>query len=72
LDYAWIWHRYEWHSRTAIHAHGVVRLKNDPGIADLVETVYNGRLCSASLEDLAFRNCQTEEELDRFQKMAED
>ena len=27
LDYDWIWHRYEWQSRTAIHAHGVVKLK---------------------------------------------
>jgi hypothetical protein len=34
LDYEWVWHRYEWQSRTAIHAHGVKRLKNDPGISD--------------------------------------
>lgn len=51
LDYDWIWFRYEWQSRTAIHAHGVVRLKNDPGVAELVERVYKGRLSQEKLED---------------------
>jgi hypothetical protein len=36
LDLEWMWFGFEWQSRTAIHAHGVVKLKNDPGIADLV------------------------------------
>mgnify|MGYP003345304741 CR=1 FL=1 len=44
LDIKWIWHRYKWQSKTAIHAHGVLRLKNDPGICDFVEVVYKGRL----------------------------
>ncbi len=44
LDYEWVWHRYEWQSRTAIHAHGVKRLKYDPGISDLFLIVYKDRL----------------------------
>ena len=51
LDLEWMWYRFEWQSRTAIHAHGVVKLKNDPGIADLVTKVYVGRLTVANLED---------------------
>ena len=61
LDYEWIWHRYEWQSRTTIHAHGVVRLKNDPGLTDLVETVYKGRLCSDNLKKPGFLNNHSEE-----------
>ena len=44
LDSVWIWHRYEWQSRTAIDAHGVVKIKKDPGIPRLVATTYTGRL----------------------------
>jgi hypothetical protein len=50
LDMEWIWHRYEWQSRTAIHAHGVVKLKNDPGIADLVVRVYRAKVSREKLE----------------------
>ncbi len=51
LDYDWIWYRFEWQARTAIHAHGVVRLKNDPGICELVEQVCKGRVSAELLED---------------------
>ena len=51
LDYDWIWHRYEWQSRTAIHAHGVVNLNNDPGIVDLVATAYKGQLLAKNIAD---------------------
>lgn len=44
LGLEWMWYPFEWQSRTAIHAHGVVKLKNDPGIANLVTKVYLGRL----------------------------
>jgi hypothetical protein len=46
-----MWYRFEWQSRTAIHAHGVAKLKNDPGIADLVIKVYVGRLMAQNLAD---------------------
>jgi hypothetical protein len=32
LDLEWMLYRFEWQSRTAINAHGVVKLKNDPGL----------------------------------------
>lgn len=51
LGLEWIWHRYEWQPRTAIHAHGVVKLKNDPGLVKLVSQVYAGRLLEDKLED---------------------
>ena len=50
LDYDWIWHRYEWQSRTAIHAHGVAKLKNDPGIIALVSKVYAAKLLQEQIE----------------------
>ena len=49
LDYEWIWNRYEWQSRTAIHAHGVVKLKYDPSIPRLVATTYSGRLAEEQM-----------------------
>ena len=36
----WRWHRYEWQSRTSIHAHGAARFKNDPGLIELTKEVY--------------------------------
>ena len=51
LDLEWMWFRFEWQSRTAIHDHGVVKLKNDPGIADLVTKVYIGRIMAQNLAD---------------------
>ena len=44
LECEWRWHRYEWQSRSAIHAHGAARLKNDPGLIDLTTKVYAGYL----------------------------
>ena len=41
LDAEWLWYRYEWQSRTAIYAHGVVKFRNQPGLANLVAS---GRL----------------------------
>ena len=31
----WRWHRFEWQSRTSIHAHGAARFSNDPGLIEL-------------------------------------
>ncbi len=43
LDVEWRWHRFEWQSRSSIHAHGCARLKNDPGLIKLTALVYIGR-----------------------------
>ena len=42
--------RYEWQSRTSIHAHGAARFKNDPGLVDLTYKTYLGHLASKKLE----------------------
>ena len=44
MDCEWRWYRFEWQSRTAIHAHGAARYKNDHGLIELTSEVYNGRL----------------------------
>lgn len=43
LEAEWRWHRYEWQKRTAIHAHGCVKLKNDPDLIKLTSIVYIGK-----------------------------
>ena len=40
----WRWHRFEWQSRTSIHAHGCARFKNDPGLIELTKKVYSSYL----------------------------
>lgn len=44
LDKDYIWYRFEWQSRSAIHVHGVVKLKNNPGLCKLVKIAYIGQL----------------------------
>ena len=44
LDCEWRWHRFEWQSRTSIHAHGCARFKNDPGLIELTKKVYSSYL----------------------------
>jgi hypothetical protein len=56
----WYWYRVEWQARTAVHAHGVVKLSNDPGIAKLVATVYKGELASKKLITLAEQDLEEE------------
>ena len=36
LDAKWHWYRYEWQARGSIHAHGCAKLKNDPGLCELI------------------------------------
>jgi hypothetical protein len=56
LECEWRWHRYEWQSRSSIHAHGAARFKNDPGLIDLTTKVYAGRLASKSIGAKVFEN----------------
>ncbi|RMZ95107.1 ATP-dependent DNA helicase PIF1, partial [Brachionus plicatilis] len=50
LQCEWRWHRYEWQSRSSIHAHGAARFKNDPGLTELTKKVYLGRLAKKDLD----------------------
>jgi hypothetical protein len=44
LPCEWRWLRYEWQARNSIHAHGCLRLKNDPGLVELTAAAYKGCL----------------------------
>ena len=37
LDTEWYWFRYEYQARGSTHAHGCAKLKNDPGLCELVK-----------------------------------
>ena len=50
LDADWRWYRFEWQARTAIHAHGIAKLKNDPGLVNLTEKVYAGVIADKLLD----------------------
>jgi hypothetical protein len=71
LDLEWFWYRFEWQSRTAIHAHGVVKLKNDPGIADLMIKVYAGRLMAQKLADPQYTANLSEQDVQEKQDLVE-
>jgi len=43
LQCEWRWHRFEWQSRSSIHAHGAAKFKNDPGLIKLTNNIYIGR-----------------------------
>ena len=42
MDAEWKCLCYEWQGRGSIHAHGCAKLKNDPGLCDLVKTAALG------------------------------
>jgi hypothetical protein len=65
LDCEWRWHRFEWQSRTAIHAHGAARFSNDPGLIELTKVVYNSRLHIRRAVGKVFTNI---EEIEQFEK----
>ena len=50
LQTEWKWHRFEWQARGITHAHGRAKLRNDPGVCNLVNTAVQGwklsRLCN--------------------------
>ena len=51
LECQWIWLRYENQGRGTIHAHMMVRLKNDPDLIELCEQVRKGRDSSNQLQE---------------------
>lgn len=50
MGYDWVWYRFEWQMRDAIHAHGAIRFSNDPGLIDLTKKVYAGRLAEQRIK----------------------
>ena len=42
LDTEWKWLRFEWQARGSIHAHGCAKLRNDPGLCNLVNAAVQG------------------------------
>ena len=44
LNLEWFWYRLEWQSRTIIHVHVIVKLKNDQGIIYIVARTYTERI----------------------------
>jgi hypothetical protein len=71
LDLEWMWYLFEWQSRTAIHAQGVVKLKNDTGIANLVIKVYVGRLMAQNLADPQYTANLSEQDVLEKQDLVE-
>ncbi|CAF1045089.1 unnamed protein product [Brachionus calyciflorus] len=63
LDCEWRWHRYEWQSRSSIHAHGAVKFKNDPDLVKLTTEVYISRLAEKKLENGDY-NSETKQHLE--------
>ena len=45
--------RYEWQSRSSIHAHGAAKFKNDPGLRELTTKVYAGRVAQKQKDETA-------------------
>ena len=51
LDASWHWYRYEWQTRGSIHAHGCAKLKNDPGLCNLITKAAKGWEAQQKLSD---------------------
>ena len=49
MEAEYTWFRIEYQERGTAHAHGCFRLKCDPGIADLGQTVLQGRIAPLAL-----------------------
>jgi len=43
MQRTWIWYRFEFQMRGKVHLHGMLRLKDDPGLAGLGSEVISGR-----------------------------
>ena len=50
LECEWRWHRFEWQSRSSMHAHGAAKFKNDPGLIKLTNNFYLGRKALEKIE----------------------
>ena len=50
LELEWSWYRCEYQKRGTIHAHGCLRIKNDPGIAEHAHRVRQGRIAERILK----------------------
>ena len=61
LDAEWYWFRYEYQARASTHAHGCAKLKNDPGLYELVKIAALGWM-----EEKANESNQTEPQLTHY------
>ena len=50
LKIDWVWFRIEYQERGTAHAHGCLRLKNDPGLTDHATKVVKGRVAQRRLK----------------------
>ena len=50
MEYKWFWFRVEYQSCGTAHVHGCLRLKNDPGMDQLVQDVLKGRITEHQLK----------------------
>ena len=49
LDADWCWYRFEYQARGSTHAHGCAKLKNDPGITELVQKAASAWMISQGI-----------------------
>ena len=71
LECEWRWHRFEWQSRSSIHAHGAAKFKKDPGLIKLTNSVYVGRKAEIKLLEKEQENEDALKELIRIGKESE-
>ena len=50
-DLEWYWLRFEWQSRTCIHAHGIAKLHSDPNLQKHTALAYLGREAKVKLDE---------------------
>jgi len=60
LQSEWRYHRIEDQYRLVPHAHGCSRLLNDPGLMDMAQVVYEGRLVEKKYKESKFQPTQTD------------
>ena len=51
LDAEYVWFRIEYQKRGTAHAHGCARLKSDPGLVQLGEKVFAGKVAQRILQN---------------------
>lgn len=76
LDAQWYWYRFEYQARGSTHAHGCAKLRNDPGLCDLVKLAAVGWL--AEQQQVTLTNTTSDDyhhlqsQIDRGQKAKEE
>ena len=71
LDIDAYWFRYEFQSRGAFHVHGLLRLKNDPGIIDLVNKSLEGHTAKIELDEIE-KNGNSSQDVNKLKEKIKD